>query len=115
MGEEEEWREGVVHSLKRGREVWAQEGEEDVCRESEERGRRLSAEAGSTAQRSQILTSSTLGIKDLGPRTKDGLGQAGEERVMAGGRMGELESLSVGGERAVDIILRMANERKERK
>jgi hypothetical protein len=87
-----------------------------------------SAEAGSTAQRSQMLTSSTFGIEDLGPRTKEGLGLAGEERAMAGGRMGKLELLSVssredstarwcysnlvfGGERAVDIILRMENER----
>jgi hypothetical protein len=51
------------------------------------------ADAGSTAQWSQILTSSTLGIEDLGPWTNDGLGQAGEERVMAGGRMGEWELL----------------------
>jgi hypothetical protein len=41
------------------------------------------AETGSTAQRSQMLASSTLGIEDLGPRTKDGLGQAGEEKAMA--------------------------------
>ncbi|KAJ7875965.1 hypothetical protein B0H13DRAFT_1893904 [Mycena leptocephala] len=48
VGEEEEWHEGVVHSLKQGREVRAQEEEEDVLRESEERGRRStrSAEAG---------------------------------------------------------------------
>jgi hypothetical protein len=57
---------------------------------SRERSR---AEAGSTAQRSQMLRYSTLGIKDLGPRTKEGLDQAGE--AMAGGRIGELELLSV--------------------
>jgi hypothetical protein len=33
--------------------------------------------------------------RGLGPRTKEGLGQAGEERAKAGGRMGELELLSV--------------------
>jgi hypothetical protein len=32
-----------------------------------------------------MLTSSTFGIKDVGPRTKEGLGQVGEDRVMAGG------------------------------
>jgi hypothetical protein len=75
----EEGGEGAAHSLKQGREVQAQEGEEEVRREGEGRGRRSTrrAEAGSTAQRSQILTSSTLSIKDLGPQTKDGLGQAG--------------------------------------
>ncbi|KAJ7834930.1 hypothetical protein B0H13DRAFT_2288521 [Mycena leptocephala] len=52
-------------------------------------------EAGSTAQRSQMLMSSILGIEYLGPRTKDGLGQAGEKRAKAGGRIGELELLSV--------------------
>ncbi|KAJ7847776.1 hypothetical protein B0H13DRAFT_2285528 [Mycena leptocephala] len=53
------------------------------------------AEVGPTAQRSQMLMSSTLGIEDLGPQTKDGLGQAGEKRAKAGGRMGDLELLSV--------------------
>ncbi|KAJ7923146.1 hypothetical protein B0H13DRAFT_2405378 [Mycena leptocephala] len=43
------------------------------------------AEAGSTAQRSQMLTFSTLGIEDLGPWMKDGLGHAGEDRAMAEG------------------------------
>jgi hypothetical protein len=80
-----------------GGEVRAQEGEEEVRWEGEERGRRStrSAEAGLTGQRSPTLTSSTLGIEDLGLRTKDSLRQAGEERAMAGRRMGELELLSV--------------------
>jgi hypothetical protein len=71
-----------------------------------------------------MLTSSTLAIEDLGPRTKDGLGQAGEDRAMAGGKMGECRregslgygscklciktgilEFRFGGERAVDIIV----------
>jgi hypothetical protein len=44
-----------------------------------------------------MLTSFTgaFGIEDLGPLTKEGLGQVGEDRAMVGGRMGELELLSV--------------------
>jgi hypothetical protein len=42
-----------------------------------------------------MLMSSTFGIEDLGPPRKDGLGQVGEDRAMAVGRMGELELLSV--------------------
>ncbi|KAJ7852129.1 hypothetical protein B0H13DRAFT_1904777 [Mycena leptocephala] len=64
---------------KREGEVRAQEGVEEVRWEGEERGRRStrSAEAGLTGQRSHMLTSSTLGIEDLGLRTKDSLGQQG--------------------------------------
>lgn len=79
--------EGVSDGLQREREVWVQEGEEEVRWEarSVERTSTRRAEAGSTAQWSQMLTSSTFGIEDLSPRTKDGLGQAVEERAMAGG------------------------------
>ncbi|KAJ7907139.1 hypothetical protein B0H13DRAFT_1879849 [Mycena leptocephala] len=78
--------------VERGREVWAEEREENMRRESEEQAEEEHAQGrgGVDAQRSQMLTSSTLDINDLGPRTKDGLGQAGEERAMAGGRMGSV-------------------------
>jgi hypothetical protein len=42
-----------------------------------------------------MLISSTFGIEDLGPQTKKGLGQVREDWAMVGGRMGELELLSV--------------------
>ncbi|KAJ7923153.1 hypothetical protein B0H13DRAFT_1865257 [Mycena leptocephala] len=98
----------------RGRGRYGRRSREGVCWECEERGEEEDTQ-GRDGVDSQIPTSSTFDIEDLGPRTKDGLGQAGEDRAMAGGGMGELELLSVWGERAVDIILRMVNERKERK
>jgi hypothetical protein len=60
------------------------------------------AEAGSTAQRSHTITSSTLGIEDLGPRTKEGLGQAGEESDGRGedGGAGVTISVVVRGQRS---------------
>ncbi|KAJ7788593.1 hypothetical protein B0H13DRAFT_1936576 [Mycena leptocephala] len=56
-----------------------------------ERGEEEHRQRRGGAQRSHMLTSSTLGIKDLGPRKRDGLGHAGEERAMAGGWMDQLQ------------------------
>ncbi|KAJ7907153.1 hypothetical protein B0H13DRAFT_1879866 [Mycena leptocephala] len=98
VGEEDERGEGVDRDerLERGR-YGKRSGSRKCVGNARSRGRtnRRRAEAGSTAQRSHTLTSSTLGIEDLDPRTKEGLGQVGEERAKAGGRMGELELLSV--------------------
>jgi hypothetical protein len=44
--EKEERGEGVAHSVERGREVRAEEWEEEMCRESEEWGQECRAEAG---------------------------------------------------------------------
>jgi hypothetical protein len=71
--------------------VRAQEREEEVRAESEEWGGTRRAEAGSTAQRSVL----DFGHRGLGPTDQGGLGQAGEERVTVGGRLDELELLSV--------------------
>jgi hypothetical protein len=57
-------------------------------------GGRRSMHRAEAGWRSQMLTSSTFGIEDLGPRTKEGLGQAGRG-AMEGGRMGQLDLLSV--------------------
>ncbi|KAJ7831354.1 hypothetical protein B0H13DRAFT_1915491 [Mycena leptocephala] len=78
---EEEGGEGVVDALEREREVLAQEGEEEVCWEGKEWGEEEHAQGSGGVEGP---AEPTLGIKDLGPRTKEGLGQAGEERAMAG-------------------------------
>ncbi|KAJ7923144.1 hypothetical protein B0H13DRAFT_2405373 [Mycena leptocephala] len=80
---------------KKGGKGEPQEGEEgeEECVGSARSSSMRRAEAGSTAQRSQTLTSSTFGMEDLGPRTKNGF-RAGW-RGQGDGRMGELELLSV--------------------
>jgi hypothetical protein len=71
--EKEEGHEEVAHFLKREREVRAEEREEEMRREGEEQAEEEHAQ-GRGGVEGQMLTSSTFGIEDLGPRTKEGLG-----------------------------------------
>jgi hypothetical protein len=91
VGEEEQRDDGVAYFLKRGAEVRAQEWEEKVRWESEERGEEdTQGQGGVDGPAEPDAHVLHLWYRGLVPATKDGLGQAGEERAIVGGRMGEL-------------------------